>query len=85
MANYQNNMRYMRRPMTSPSSASSAVQRMDGCPDTRDFFSSDIPLAMSYVKWQEWQDIYEPCKALERGTLYQELDKPFTGKGGRKR
>lgn len=85
MANCQNNMRYMRRTMVSSPSPSSTVQRMDGCPDTRDFFPSDIPLAMAYVKWQEWQDIYEPCKALERGTLYQALDKPFTGKGGRKR
>ena len=85
MANCQNNMRYMRRPMTSSPSPSSNMRLMDGCPDTSDFFPSDILLAMAYVKWQEWQDIYEPCKALERGTLYLELDKPFTGKGGRKR
>lgn len=36
-------------------------------------------LAMCYVPWQKWSDIYEPCKALVRGTLFPELDKPFTG------
>jgi hypothetical protein len=36
---------------------------------------------MAYVPWQHWGEVYEPCKALERGTLYPVLDKPF--KGGR--
>ena len=85
MANCQNNMCYMRRPMAYTSPSAVGARRMDGCPDTRDFFPSDTPLAMAYVKWQEWQDIYEPCKALERGTLYQELDKTFSGKGGRRK
>ena len=83
MANCQN-MRYMRRPMASSPSQSCAC-RMDGCLDTHDFFPSDIPLAMAYVKWQEWNDLYEPCKALKNGTLFQELDKPFSGKGGCRR
>ena len=83
MANCQN-MRYMRRP-TASAPAPSCACRMDGCPDTHDFFPSDIPLAMAYVKWQKWQDIYEPCKSLRSGTLFQELDKPFLGKGGCRR
>ncbi|MBQ4122078.1 MAG: spore coat associated protein CotJA [Clostridia bacterium] len=29
---------------------------------------------------QSFQKIYEPSKALMRGTLFAELDKPFTGK-----
>lgn len=37
---------------------------------------------MAYVPWQHWSDIYEPCKALSRGTLFAILDKPF--KGGRR-
>ena len=48
-------------------------------------YSIDAPLAMAYVPWQQWRDLYEPCKALERGTLFMELDKPFLGKGGRTR
>jgi hypothetical protein len=43
-----------------------------------------MPLAMAYVPWQQWQNIYEPCRALERGTIFEELDKPFLGKGGRR-
>ena len=85
MANYQNNMRCMRCPSSASPSPVSGMRRMDGCPDTSDFFPADIPLAMAYVKWQEWQNMYEPCEALERGTLFQELDKPFLGKGGRQR
>lgn len=37
------------------------------------------PLAISYVPWQRWDDIYEPCRALSRGTLFAQLDKPFKG------
>lgn len=37
-------------------------------------------LAMAYAPIQEWRMLYEPCKALSRGTLFAELDKPFTGK-----
>ena len=36
-------------------------------------------VGMAYVPWQRWGDIYEPCKALARGTLFAALDKPFKG------
>ena len=81
----QNNMRYMRRPMQGLPSAAVRPRRMDGCPDTRDFFPEETAIAMAYVPWQKWQNIYEPCKALECGTILQELDKPFLGRGGRRR
>ena len=42
----------------------------------------DFPLAMAYVPWQRWQNIFEPCKALQCGTIFEELRKPFRGKGG---
>lgn len=41
-----------------------------------------MPLAMAYVPWQKWCDIYETCKGFQRGTIFSELDKPFMGKGG---
>ena len=86
MADCHNNMRSMRRPMPSASSSTQMCpRRMDGCPDTRDFFPEDIPLAMAYVRWQRWQDLYEPCKALQCGTIFRELDKPFLGRGGKRR
>lgn len=36
-----------------------------------------LPLAMSYVPWQQWQNIYEPSKGLWVGTIFQDLDLPF--------
>jgi len=39
-----------------------------------------MPLAMAYVPWQDWRQLYEPHKALQRGTLFEELDKPFKGR-----
>ena len=43
---------------------------------------SGMPLAMAYVPWQEWQNLYSAEKALCRGTIFEELDKPFLGRGG---
>ena len=39
------------------------------------------PLAMAYVRKQSWRRIYKPDVALTRGTLFNELDKPFSGVG----
>ncbi|MCM1258737.1 MAG: spore coat associated protein CotJA [Roseburia sp.] len=40
-------------------------------------------LAMAYVPMQSFQALYEPCEALENGTIFSELNKPFLGwKGG---
>ena len=38
-------------------------------------------LAMAYVPWQHLHTVYEPEYALERGTLFPELDKPFLAGG----
>ena len=42
------------------------------------------PLAMVYSPLQKFHELYSPEKALERGTLFSELDLPFEGgrKGG---
>ena len=39
----------------------------------------DLPLAMAYVPMQHFRDVYECDKALMRGTVFCELDKPFRG------
>jgi hypothetical protein len=41
---------------------------------------NQMPIAMAYVPWQKWQDLYEAPKALMRGTIFAQLDKPFTGR-----
>ena len=39
-------------------------------------------VGMAYVPWQIWQRIYEAEKGFCRGTIFEELDKPFHGMGG---
>ena len=41
-----------------------------------------FPIAMAYVPWQFFHETFEPDKALECGTIFPELSKPFYGKGG---
>ena len=43
-----------------------------------------LPLAMAYVPWQKWQNIYKPENALCAGTIFQELDLAFLGRRCRK-
>lgn len=55
-------------------------------PMSRGMCSNDeFPIGMAYVPWQKWRDLYEPDKALKRGTIFAELDKPFLGAQGVKR
>ena len=80
--NCQNSMRYNNhRPVPSPSPSCS--YRTDCRANTRHPFPSDTPIAMAYVPWQKWENIYEPCKGLEHGTIFRDLDKPFMWRGGR--
>lgn len=37
----------------------------------------DYPLAMVYSPYQSWQNLYTPDLALEKGTLFSELDLPI--------
>lgn len=38
-----------------------------------------MALAMAYVRCQKWGATYDPETALDRGTLFPDLDKPFLG------
>ncbi len=42
-----------------------------------------LSLAMAYVPFQDFVELYEPDEALAQGTLFRELDKPFYGQRGR--
>lgn len=35
---------------------------------------------MGFVPWQEWKNVYNIEKGLERGTIFEELDKPYLGR-----
>lgn len=41
---------------------------------------SDAAVTMAYVPFQLDMTTYEPSTALEKGTLFETLDKPFCGK-----
>ncbi len=40
----------------------------------------NMPLAMAYVPWHGFEDLYDVNTALERGTVFPALDLPFCGK-----
>ncbi len=49
------------------------------CPMPVGAFPADTPLAMAYVPYQVWETPYEQDVALQRGTIFKSLDKPFIG------
>ena len=52
---------------------------------TKDTWSAEnFALAMAYVPMQHFKSVYELDEALQVGTIFPELNKPFKGwKGGR--
>ena len=40
----------------------------------------EYPIGMGYVPWQEFRDLYDLERGFQVGTIYKELDKPFTGR-----
>lgn len=40
------------------------------------------PPAMVYAPIQSFGELYEPDEGLSQGTIFRQLDLPFTGKGG---
>lgn len=52
------------------------------CSNKHDPFES-FPLAMTYVPMQRFKNVYELDEALQVGTIFPELNKPFMAwKGG---
>lgn len=45
--------------------------------------SQEFVIAMAYVPWQYFEHVYEPDRALQVGTIFPELNKPFLGRRGR--
>lgn len=44
-----------------------------------DSFEMGAALAMAYVPFQNWENIYDPHMALKAGTLFKDLEKRFYG------
>lgn len=49
------------------------------CPLPIGKFPKETPLAMAYVPYQSWEEPYSSSVALQRGTIFPSLDKPFIG------
>ena len=64
-----------------PSMSAPVYRERSGCSD-RDDALDGMPIAMAYVQWQSGRHIYEAGKGFHRGTIFEELDLPFKGKGG---
>ena len=45
-------------------------------------FPEKTPVAMAYVPFQQFGNMYEPEKGFEVGTMFPDLDKPFWGGRG---
>jgi len=48
--------------------------------ENKSAFPSETPIGMCYVPFQQWETPYAENMALERGTMFPSLDKPFCGK-----
>ena len=56
-------------------------ERDDGmCGNINSYKCDDYPIGMAYVPWQTFQNIYDPERALDAGTMFVELDNPFYGR-----
>ena len=51
----------------------------EACPIAATKFPKEMPYAMAYVPFQTWQKPYDQNAALQRGTIFPCLDKPFIG------
>ncbi len=49
------------------------------CCCTLKTFPKEISVAMAYVPFQQWCDVYQCDKALCQGTIFPVLDLPFMG------
>ncbi len=43
-------------------------------------YCEELPLAIASLPMQPFEKLYPPDMALERGTMFDELFKPFEGK-----
>ena len=59
----------------------SDIEKYSPAPDTASRFPARTPLAMAYVPFQAWGEVYDDDAALSCGTLFPDLNLPFS-KGG---
>lgn len=55
------------------------ADRSCGCMPEFPYEKDNFVIAMAYVPWQHFTTVFETDKALEVGTIFPELEKPFRG------
>lgn len=72
-----NNMRMYRENNYRQPERRSVIKKC--CIQPEGAFPECTPIAMAYIPFQDATEIYDECKAFERGTVFPCLDKPFLG------
>lgn len=57
----------------------SAFMAKDSCRENDSVFAANVPLAMAYVRDQNWENPMRAMDALKSGTAFRSLVKPFLG------
>lgn len=71
---------YMSNRMNTIPYRSVQVRTMNSCCDSdRSDSDHNYVIGMAYVPWQTFENVYDACKGLSRGTIFADLDKPFKG------
>lgn len=71
-----------RMPERRPEQKSEQSSEHMRLPKCRDCDMNNMPVAMAYVPWQHFNTVYDVDKALQCGTIFPELNKPWYGKRG---
>ena len=53
------------------------VAEIYDCPETANDEVGNMPIAMAYVPWQQWGDVFTGECGLAHGTVFPELIKPW--------
>ena len=61
------------------SSRPDSYSKNNPAPEATTRFPANTPLAMAYVPFQQWGQVNDESEALSKGTLFSELDFPFSG------
>lgn len=81
-SNRMSNRMPERMPNRMPEQISERGSENMRTPIRRDCDFNNMPVAMAYVPWQYFNTVYEVDKALQHGTIFPELNKPWYGKRG---
>ena len=71
-----------RRRMTTPDTCVQRPQTPQASCSCAKPSTLEQPIAMAYVPSQTWSQPLSLCQGLGRGTIFEDLYKPFCGRGG---